>query len=252
MNRTHDEDVITRSDVWLCFRYAMIWVAVAMAACFAFITTGLADGPSYQPRSRIGVPEPAAVQPFNWTGLYASGGLGYGLAHTPVDIIFEGRSLANVDGFSADGFVGDIRAGFDWQFPNSPFLVGAFAGYNFGEMKFNARVGGANLSATLEPDYYAGLRFGLVVAQKTLVYVGAAYQPAEGSLGGVASGSQTDETIIYMLGLEQAILPNVKLGVEYNYGEYSFQARSGGTVINIDPEVHTIKARLAFSLNLFN
>jgi opacity protein-like surface antigen len=236
------------------FAWAGAFWAAALITAFTFVQAGLADGLP-QRQARIGAPDAAASQPFNWTSFYVSGGAGYGLAHTVVDAPtgYPGANI-NIDGLSADGFVGDLRAGFDYQVPNTPFLVGAFAGYNFGNMKFEASISGipgAVLSAKLEPTWVVGGRAGLVLPSKTLIYGGLAWQQAEGSLGGIGTGSQTEEAVVYMLGLEQAVLPNMKLGIEYNYAEYSFDV-DAGTPVSVDPEVHTIKARLSLSVNLFN
>lgn len=218
-------------------------LAALLVAAILLPTSLLADGlPS---RSRVGAPE---VSPsYDWTGGYVSGGLGYGLAHTEVNI--DTQYPINIDGLSADGYVGDVRVGFNWQIPNTPFVVGPFVGYNFGDMKFAASADDATLSAKLTPEWYAGALVGAVIGQKAMVYGGAAWQRAKGSLGGnIVDGSQSDDAVVYLAGLEYAMTPNLRLGMEYNYAEYSFSA---GEIVDINPEVHTIKARLTLAINPF-
>lgn len=233
-------------------------VAAFVVCAFTFVPSSFADG--LPTRSRVGTPD-AVAAPFSWTGFYLGGGLGYGFADTELNVsdVHNGLNWLNVDGLSGTGAVGDIRVGADYQFAGTPLVVGVLAGYNFGSMEFNASAfdGNLSLSAELEPTWYAGGRLGLALPTKTLVYVGAAYQEAEGSFSTQFSeaagphGSQTADAVVYMLGLEQALTNNWRLGVEYNYAQYQFDATADCFKFDIDPDVHTIKARLTLAVNPF-
>jgi outer membrane immunogenic protein len=175
-----------------------------------------------------------------WTGLYAGVGGGYQVSDTSLSA--TGFSL---DGISGRGWAGDARLGFDWQATGTPFVVGLLGGYNIGEAKSEAHVGPATASATLTPSWYVGGRLGFALPSKTLVYGGAAWQRAEGKLGGVLSGSATEDGIMYIAGIEQMVSPQLTLGVEYSLSQYEFCANCGtGGHINIEPDVHAFKARL--------
>jgi opacity protein-like surface antigen len=172
-----------------------------------------------------------------WTGLYVGAGAGYQVADTELSV--PGTSI--VDGLSGHGWAADGRLGFDWQASGTPIVVGVLGGYNIGEAEFKALNGA--ISATLEPTLYAGGRVGVALPTKTLLYGGAAYQQAKGTVTfGPGSASDTQNGVMYLAGIEQLVAPGLSIGAEYSLSQYEFSAGS----LSIDPDVHAFKARLTW------
>lgn len=142
------------------------------------------------------VPEPAPVA--NWTAFHigVGGGAGYNLydASSSANVFgvdpedgdfigpFIGQSIDGNDLGAWYGF-GTIEAGFDFQFENSPFVIGILANYDFngsssadanGSLSTPIFANGAALNsrveAELDDSWFLGGRLGFVFNDDTLVY----------------------------------------------------------------------------------
>lgn len=209
----------------------LIVTAVLVGLFVVFKARAHADGLPSKIGSPIGEVSASGT---NWSGLYLGVGGGYQVSDTELSV--PGGSLIN--GISGRGWAGDARLGYDWQFSGSPFVVGVFGGYSIGDVESDVFNGAA--TATLTQTWNVGGRLGFVLPTKTMLYGGAAWQRAEGKLGGALSGSATDDGIMYVAGIEQVIAANLTIGMEYSLSQYEFSAGS----LSIDPDVHAVKARL--------
>jgi outer membrane immunogenic protein len=212
------------------------WLAALVIAAGYFISSANADGPT---KAGSILPEIPGVTTAKggWTGGYVGVGGGYQVSDTEVSV----PGISIIDGLSGRGWTGDARVGFDWQPSASmPLVFGILGGYNLGGVKTEAFNGVA--SATLDATWYVGGRIGVALPTNTLIYGGAAWQQAKGELGGVFSGSATDEGIMYIAGIEQKVAPHVTLGAEYSLSQYQFAAGP----LAIEPDVHAFKVRLNF------
>jgi opacity protein-like surface antigen len=185
-------------------------------------------------------------------------------------------SILNADNLGGKDWTYGVRAGFDWQVGNSPFVLGVLGGYGWGRidssMSFAEQTWASDItdikgaSFSIEPTWYVGGRVGLVLQSKSLMYVGAAWTQAEvdgtvtiayqgGNLG--FSGSDTVSGYMLLAGLETAIAPQWTLGAEYAYSRYEDVRFSGPHVevygnsvrqnhLDVEPDVHSVKVRLNF------
>ena len=210
--------------------------AIVVVVLFAIgVMSARAEGVDRAPPSFLPIGEVAKAT--GWTGVYVGVGGGYQIADT--ELSWQGQSAIN--GISGRGWGADGRVGFDWQAAGTPIVIGVLGGYNIGEAEFDA-LGGV-LSATLEPTWYVGGRVGIALQTKTLIYGGAAWQEAKGTVSANGqSVSATDQGIMYIAGIEQAVAPTLTLAAEYSLAQYDFSAFGGD--LAIDPDVHAFKVRL--------
>lgn len=207
-------------------------IAVALLAIGYCASPANADGPTKTASILPAIP--GITTTGAWSGAYVGVGGGYQVSDT--DLSVPGMSI--IDGLSGTGWAGDARIGFDWQ--AGSLVFGVLGGYNLGTVKTEAFNGTA--SAKLDATWYVGGRIGVALQTNTLIYGGAAWQEAKGELGGMLSGSATEQGIMYLAGIEQKVAPNITFGAEYSLSQYEFAAGP----LSIDPDVHSFKVRLNF------
>ena len=225
---------------------AALATVAGCSTCADAWADGLPQRAPYQ-SGYVGIKD-RATPAFSWTGFYVSGGAGYGWGDT--ELTAAGPVV--IDGLSSRGWTADGRAGFDFQFGNSPLVAGLLAGYKFGQQDFNASFGPTTVLATLTPTWYAGGRIGLAIQQTTLVYVGYAYTQADLDISGtglVCAGPVTCAHDLnghrLLIGLEKALSPNISFGIEYAHTRYDTAHVVGApTHINLDPNTNEIMGRI--------
>src|SRR5262245_6862733 len=135
----------------------------------------MADGLP-QRQQRIGEPyAPAAQGAVNWSGPYVGGGVGVFAGLTGLE-----EKGANVFDVGNWGYLGDVRVGYNHQFPGGILVLGPFAGYSFGEAEADI----AGIPARLKPTWNVGARLGVAVGN-SLIYTGYKYSQAEIDVGGI-------------------------------------------------------------------
>lgn len=226
-------------------RFLIALCALALASASA-----LADGLPY--RSKIGADD-ATVQPFNWTGLYIGGLVGYGVG----DAEFS-NPVFNLDGISGDGWRGNVKGGLNWQPQGTPFVLRGFACYNFGSAEATLSVAGPNsISATHTPEWCVGGGMGLAFAARTMLYGDVAWERAKGELSGTGvflpvKGSQTSDGLRYAIGLEHKLTPNLGLAAEWSMGQHEYTIGTGPNKVNVDVNDHVFGLRLNVGFGFFN
>lgn len=152
----------------------------------------------------------APTDPSSFTGFYAGAEVGYGKPKTKLDLTPKtgapASGKANKAGFDYGGFLGyGAVVGDD-------FYLGAEASLGAGGGK--ASRGLAGNKVTIDPGLRYGLaaRAGLVVADDGLLYgkVGLERRKVEASILG-AKKKVTEKGLVYGLGYEQQLTPNMSL-----------------------------------------
>ena len=138
------------------------------------------------------------------------------------------REIANIDGLNSSGVIGGIDLGADIQ--RGRFVFGVFGNYNWSGMETSGSIGIApgKLEGYLEKDgeWSLGVRGGILVNPKTLVYLLAAYTETEYNLranvplGKDVKDSNTFSGITVGTGVEYAVTNNIFLGLEYSHTFY--------------------------------
>ena len=103
--------------------------SVALAAMFAAINPAVAFATDLPlpPMVTKAPPLPAAVAPYNWSGLYVGGHLGYLWGRTRVE---EGGAVTERNA-RTDGIIGGAMIGYNWQIGRAVFgLEGDFGWTN--------------------------------------------------------------------------------------------------------------------------
>jgi outer membrane immunogenic protein len=196
------------------------------------------------------VPPPVLIT--NWTGFYGSIGVGFGAVVNNYEIRDEtwvtGLGVPvwwvhDYHTFGAEGVLGTVQLGYDYQFPASRWLIGAFVDYDWEHFSGSKDYydGAPNLiqlrnyhaGVTLENQWNVGGRLGVLTSPETMFYVLLAYTQAQekawldnyrdfawnvlprcggtGTLDGVTVGA----------GLETHLKDNWFLKVEYRFSQLS-------------------------------
>lgn len=193
---------------------------------------------------------------------------GNGGQYTSVDA--SNRDVANLDGLNSHGIVGGAQIGYDQQMGR--FVIGVFGSYDLSGMETTGTI--ASISNTdvaydvssIEKgdEWSVGARAGLLVNQRTLVYLLAAYSQTEYDFKGVDgvgdafSKATTFDGVSVGGGIEFALTQNVFLGLEYAhtfYGEETVLDTGGsehgglGRKIVDDLDEDKVMATLKVKLN---
>lgn len=201
-------------------------LAGSLLMCFTLPAMG--DGlPQRQP-SRVGVPYQAPTEAISWTGLYGGGGIGVFTGLTGLEV--EDKNVLDAGNW---GYLGDVRLGYDYQFPGGSLVIGGFGGYSFGEAE--AEVIG--IDARLVPTWNLGARVG-IAAGNSLIYTGYKYSEAETS---VLDARDTVGGHTVLGGIEIMAVKPVSLGLEYGYTQYDKVRISDD--VDAKPEAHTVMLR---------
>lgn len=229
-------------------------IAIAAAACAV-----LAGAPAFAADLPEAIAETVAVPSFSWTGAYVGVNAGYGFAGGgalragpgTANAVAAFASGSSPSRFSLDpnGFLGGLQVGYNYQFDNSPFVIGVEADIQYSDIddritRRTSVVGFAdNISrASTDMDWFGTVRarVGFTPVDRALVYVtgGLAYgdvdvrystaYPALGQLlRGKSSGTEVGWTVGG--GLEYAVTDNWTVKGEYLYydlGTVKFSTRN--------------------------
>src|SRR5262249_2253910 len=131
-------------------RLTLTLLATTAAIGLAASVASAADLPRKAPAPVLPPPPP----PYNWTGFYIGGDLGAGWSRNQFThgacavgdndnfaddictaILGQGASGANLGSHNGLGVVGGVQVGWNWQFPNSPWVIGIEGTYRGADIK---------------------------------------------------------------------------------------------------------------------
>ena len=250
-------------------------LVVALTAMAAF--TGSALAADMAPRTYSKAPPPVAPIA-SWTGLWISGGFGYGLMdieHSVTSPVapFPAFDIGHDNG--GRGWLGKVGIGADYQFagPFGSWVVGAFADAQFSDIKGNYSVncpltcpgpfGGFVGQLKNDWSWAAGGRLGYVALPGLLTYVNGGFTEANfkqvnylDSGTGLATGlvlpSQRRDGWFVGGGTEYAItqLPGLFWKSEYRFADYGNKTNSQlcvvGPVCGAAGTVHSLDTSRTF------
>lgn len=125
---------------------------------------------------------PAPVAPVtSWTGCYIDAGVGYGFynqSHNLIDTTaVPPIALTATSNSGGEGWLGRLGGGCDYQL-GSRFVIGAFADYDFANLKGTFSDGAIGGNEKMSAAWYAGGRLGYLVTPSLLAYVDGGYTEA--------------------------------------------------------------------------
>lgn len=212
------------------------------ALCSAVLPAAAADLGGAPSRRWDGTPRESyrPTQLERWTGLYLGGTLGYGIG--TVDIKGDSGSFD----LGADGTVGTLFAGYNWQFGSA--VLGLEADVGTGWIEDGLGSGAGRVAHDLNVVGSLRARAGFLVTPAFLVYGTAGIAAADFDF--TANGVTKSETLLgYQVGAgtELMITPNWTLRMEYVYtGLGAESVNHGGVVNSYDPDFHTVRAGVSF------
>jgi outer membrane immunogenic protein len=230
----------------------------ALTALTLFSSFALADGLPY--RSKI-TTEDTGVTEYNWSGLYLGVGAGGQAQVTNLGAQYLGNDIANLNGIGAQDWIANGRLGLDWRMGTSPFVVGVFGEYNWGDSTASLNIANTSVaSLSLRTTWAAGGRVGYLFNPTTMGYVGYKYSQADLNLGGAMltapcagsnlNCSQTVNGHSALTGVEWRISSKFSMGLEYSYTRFDsatlYDGGPGSLKITAQPDEHTVMVRLNF------
>jgi outer membrane immunogenic protein len=184
--------------------------------------------------------EDFAAPSASWTGFYLGAGGGGGLADTNTTLNKKDwgdwNSEENYAGSgSGSGGFGTLQIGADYQFRSSPFVVGAFADFDFSGVSSDLALlsvkGGTRFPGTLDFDnvWTTGGRAGFLVTPKVLLYGLVAYTHTEATANSQyleASKDMSFDGVAVGGGVDFRLSGNWFMKLEYRYAQYGSEVFS--------------------------
>ena len=239
---------------------------ILAATALSIVVAGGAASAADLPRKAPVLKAPQAVL-YNWTGVYVSGGFGYGMFNLDSSLT-EGGILRSDNVTSAGrGFFGTVGGGFDYQFGNR-FVAGLFADFDFSNIKGHFGDPDWESSGAIKQKWAwaAGARIGYLVNPAVLSYFGAGFTQARFS--GVTLSSfglrladfdtiqaQTYNGWFLSSGIEAMLpgLPGWSVKTEYRFSDYRSkdvtifdETGPPAATVHVHPYVQTVRAALAY------
>lgn len=193
---------------------------------------------------------------YNWSGFYAGVQAGYGWSSTE----FSGTSAVPQGDHDADGFVGGIHVGHDWQ--QGRWVLGALADLDYIDVdELNLEGVGFNGKAenyTYDMDWLATarVRAGFLPTDRLLVYGTGGLALTHVSASGFQEGFLADDRFansgvevggVFGLGAEYAFADNWSIKAEYLHYDFNTliaDPAEGGP--SFDPSLDAVKVGLSF------
>jgi outer membrane immunogenic protein len=242
--------------------------SVVLASSLVF-AVGYARADGYEaPR----VAAPLMLQPSNWTGFYANGGLGYEFWEadtTTVNPVTGACVVCATQNQGGNGWLGEIGLGYDAQISDK-IVLGAFADYDFSSVRgtigdqFNQVSGKTNNDST----WFVGARAGWLMTPQVLNYYNVGYTHAHfgganmgptgsgGGPAGFATSNYDGNGWFVGGGLEVAMGSGWFWRSEVRFAQYSKQTLSdtngaGAQLDNItfEPVVQTATSEIVYKFN---
>lgn len=191
------------------------------------------------------------VPAYNWTGFYLGVAGGAGAAVTEIS-----GGGASFDGLGGEGVLGEITAGYDYDFGS--FVAGVQVGAHYGDIKseLDLSFGGpsAEIDATADYGFDLLARVGAKVNESTLAYVIGGYSWQNFELEGSAPGGGTDTIEEWDVGgfsigggIETALTSNTTVGFEYRYTQFEDADLFDGADVETSTQTARITAKYKFN-----
>jgi len=207
-----------------------IVLGAASVAALTFASAAFAaDLPAYEPAPAVAAP---VVPSFSWTGPYVGVQGGYSWGDT------------NIPGVKPKGFVLGGYAGYNYQFDNSPVVVGLETDLNYADI--DDKSGGVKAKTRWNGATRARVGYAF---DHFLVYGagGLAYADRKVRVAGFGKDSKTAVGWTVGGGLEYAATDNVSVRADYRYADYGKDTfRAGGGRGRADYDEHRVMAGVAY------
>lgn len=248
-----------------------ILLSLTTAASIAAVNIGTAQAADMPAKAPVLKALPAVAT--NWTGLYLTGGVGYGLwaADTQIVDANTGAVVFRPMRQGGHGWLGRVGGGYDYQVsPN--IVVGVLADYDISSLKGTLQDQGRLLVGEIKQEWSwaAGGRAGWLLNPSLLSYFNGGYTETHFSgthMGTAAGGSTPVGTQPFSTqgwftggGVETVFAPGWFLRTEYRYSQFDrkrlqdHNLTTGAIVsqvgdITFRPTVQTITTQIVYKFN---
>lgn len=187
-------------------------------------------------------PTPAPVKS-TWTGFYIGAHGGMDMASTEL----SAGPLA-LDGLASNGMGFGGNAGYDYQLPGTPLVIGIGADYTWSNNEFS--VSPNLLNAGIDNSWAVYGRLGYDMG-RVMPYILAGYSEADASasipLAPITVGT-TMKGWLAGAGMELALGNGLFLAGEYRYTR--FDTETIGGILNLDTDRHEVRAALRYKFSM--
>lgn len=199
-----------------------------------------------------------------WTGCYLGGSVGMSATKTIADLnvappVFPVATNAlSIDGLGSSGTVAGVHVGCDLKLQQ--LVVGAFGDYAWHNETFeitSALLPGTVATLDVNSRWTVGGRVGIAFTDSTLLYGLVGWSRMSTSdlsipAGPLTISMPTFQGWVFGGGIETILMPNIRLGLEYRYNRYDTQdiVLIPGATLGLQPEMHTVSARLSYAFTL--
>ncbi|PYE89045.1 outer membrane protein [Phyllobacterium leguminum] len=211
-------------------------------------------------------PPAAAADTFSWTGGYIGLNAGYagGEFKHPFSLSIEDETFSDSVDFDADGFVGGVQAGYNYQLSNG-IVLGAEADFQGSTVKgdISGDLDGLTAKGETEVEWFGTVRarLGYAATERLLVYgtgglaygkVKSSYSVTDGVDTVGESSSKTKAGWTVGAGAEYAIDNHWTVKGEYLYTDLGkrdlIDVSAGGSSFNLENDVqfHTVRVGLNY------
>jgi outer membrane immunogenic protein len=219
-------------------------LALFVAAGLAVVTAQTASAADLPRREPIQKAPPPVARIYDWTGFYFGGHLGG--AWSSEDAVWTATAFST--GTDPSGFLGGFQVGANWQ--NGNWVFGVEADWSWTNTDGSGTLGTASFTADHNWYATAAARVGYAW-DNWLWYVkgGGAWLDADYSFGGTRVGDTRSGWLVGT-GLEWGLGPNWSGKLEYNYMDFGSDTFGFPAAVNVDTQVHAIKAGLNYRFPL--
>ena len=113
------------------YRFTLAVATAAAVIMMSYANANAADPYPARQRAEMNRLVSTGQAPYNWTGFYVGGNVGYGATNDQTENFGVGK---------LKGTLGSIEVGYNWQKPGSNFVIGGFYARHFGTMKADTTV----------------------------------------------------------------------------------------------------------------
>jgi outer membrane immunogenic protein len=250
------------------------WVAGIASVALIAATGGMGQAADLPVKAPAAVPVAAPV--VDWSGFYIGGHAGVAWSRDIFDFDIEDPDCAfscETFRFSPASFIGGGQIGFQSQVEKWVLGIEAtWSALDLHQSKASVLDPTSFRSVKIDDIATVGARFGYAGWERTLIYIRAAYATARIGVHGLEGPDNTSETATGVTadwrgwrsgwnmgaGIEYMPLPNLVLGVEFNFYNFAFDTKqpilfSDGVrefeIAGSEADVFAVTARLSYLFN---
>lgn len=213
------------------------FLAAAVAASMILPASAADNAKSHRPVY-------AQPAPYNWTGFYLGGHLGYGWGASNYDVVLDGFGTVATGSVNAAGAFGGLHAGYNWQ--SGRFVYGPEIQYTWSGIKASGDFFGVPISSGMSSSAAIYGKLGYLVDTRFLVYIGigATMGNFKTEIVGLEDWTQSKVGGTAIVGADYLLSRNWVVGTRYTYENYGKMTHEFASIPGLSTEVNGTVSKL--------